>query len=520
MVSPDIATREYFCRLVRIVFVLLLASLLLLAVFRAPPSTGARESGSFCGCVTNDSGPVIGARVRCVGAADSVSTDREGRFVLPQQPTPETRVSAWKEGYYVGGTAIGTGPIIIHLHPYPRADSEQYRWIAPWPDPASDQNCGNCHREIYDQWLASGHSHATINSRFLNLQDGTDQHGMTTARWNLKAENPLGVAVCAACHAPSLAAGEQATDDLREVTGVPAQGVHCDFCHKVTDTQPESHGLTHGRYGMRMLRPLQEPLFFGPLDDVIRKDTFAPVYCESRYCASCHEGVMFGIHVYSTYSEWQQSPAARDGKQCQSCHMEPTGRLSNLAPGHGGIDRDPRSLASHRDPAPRDEMLRRCLHVQTTSRRQRDGACVNVTISMTDVGHRMPTGYIDRQLILVVQATDSVGKELRLQSGPVLPDIVGSLRGAAGCLFAKQPVGFDGQAPAPFWIAQPDLLDTRLKPNQPQEAKFLFPVETRHIRMSLLYRRFWEAETRIKRWLSTDIVVYDEAIDISAVPRE
>jgi nitrate/TMAO reductase-like tetraheme cytochrome c subunit len=428
-------------------------------------------------------------------------------------------VSAWKEGYYVGGAAVGVVPMNIRLQPHPLADSEEYRWVAPWPDPTSDHNCGNCHREIYEEWQASSHSRATINPRFLNLYDGTDRYGVTTTRWNLKAEHPLGVGVCAACHAPSLAVGEQTTDDLRRARDVPAQGVHCDFCHKVIDTQPDGHGLTHGRYAMQLLRPREEPLFFGPLDDVVRKDTFAPVYRDSRYCASCHEGVMFGIHVYSTFSEWQQSPAAREGKQCQSCHMAPTGRLRNIAPGHGGIDRDPATLASHCDPVPRDEMLYRCLHVQTTTRPQPDGVLVTVTISMTDVGHRMPTGYIDRQLILVLEAMDSGGKGLRLQSGPVLPDIVGSLRGAAGCLFAKQPVGFDGQAPAPFWIAQPGLLDTRLMPERPQQTEFLFPVETRRLRVRLLYRRFWEEQTRIKRWPSTEIVVHDRTIDIGVIPQ-
>jgi hypothetical protein len=270
---------------------------------------------------------------------------------------------------------------------------------------------------------------------------------------------------------------------------------------------------------MQLLRPRNEPLFFGPLDDVVRQDTFSRVYRDSRYCASCHEGVMFGIHVYSTYSEWQQSPAARQGKQCQSCHMAPTGRVHNFALGHGGIERDPATLASHCDPAPRDEMLHRHIHVETSANSQRDGVRLSVIVSMMDVGHQMPTGYIDRQLILVVESFDSGGKSLRLRTGPVLPDIVGSLRGTAGYLFAKQPVGFDGVAPAPFWIARPDLLDTRLKPEQPQKSEFLFPLETRRFRVRLLYRRFWEEQTRIKRWPSTEIVVYDQTHDLAAVPR-
>src|SRR5207244_7472645 len=94
-------------------------------------------------------------------------------------------------------------------------------------------------------------------------------------------------------------------------------------------------GVTHGRYILGLLRPAEGQLFFGPLDDVDRgEDALAPIYGESRYCASCHEGVVFGVRVYSTYSEWLDSPARREGKQCQTCHMTPTGTLTHLAPGH------------------------------------------------------------------------------------------------------------------------------------------------------------------------------------------
>ena len=43
--------------------------------------------------------------------------------------------------------------------------------------------------------------------------------------------------------------------------------------------------------------------------------------------ASGHEGVVFGVHVYSTYSEWLDSPARKQGRHCQDCHMKPTGTM-------------------------------------------------------------------------------------------------------------------------------------------------------------------------------------------------
>ena len=56
--------------------------------------------------------------------------------------------------------------------------------------------------------------------------------------------------------------------------------------------------------------------------------------------------------------------ARREGKECQSCHTAPTGRLTNLAPGKGGVERDPRTLGNHAFVADSlDDMLRRCLRV-------------------------------------------------------------------------------------------------------------------------------------------------------------
>src|SRR5205823_9129509 len=193
-----------------------------------------------------------------------------------------------------------------------------------------------------------------------------------------------------------------------KVRGVDAQGVHCDYCHKVSGDGGGKVGYTHGRYKLDLKRPGEGQLFFGPLDDVDRgEDSYSGFYKESRYCAACHEGVVFGVHVYSTYSEWLDSPARRDGRHCQDCHMKPTGTMTNIAPGKGGIERDPQTLANHRFFAgSREEMLRRCLRVSL----EREGDRVTVEVRVDGVGHRVPTGFIDRQLLLTVEARDGNGR--------------------------------------------------------------------------------------------------------------
>src|SRR5262249_50049575 len=154
------------------------------------------------------------------------------------------------------------------------------------------------------------------------------------------------------------------------------------------------------------------------------EDSFSPLYCDSRYCASCHEGVVFGVHVYSTYSEWLDSPARREGKHCQTCHMAPTGKLTNLAPGKGGIARDPSTLASHRFPGGQADLLKRCLSVAIDI--QPAPGVVRAEVSVrAAAGHRVPTGFVDRNLLLLVDAFDHVGQAVPLATGPTLPRVAG-----------------------------------------------------------------------------------------------
>ena len=198
------------------------------------------------------------------------------------------------------------------------------------------------------EWRQDAHARSATNRHFLNLYEGTNWQGEPEQGWGLLSEYPEAAGVCTACHAPAVPLDQLAVGDLRQVEGVAREGVHCDFCHKVQQVRPETIGMAHGRFGMELLRPEQGQVFFGPLDDVdVGTDSHLPLQSESLFCAACHEGVIFGVHAYSTYSEWLASPDRGLGRTCQSCHMRPTGQLTNIAPGAGGIERDPQSLASH-----------------------------------------------------------------------------------------------------------------------------------------------------------------------------
>lgn len=451
----------------------------------------AARPGLVVGRVEGPDGPLPGASVRTQATAFSTRSDRAGRFTLPG--SPHARLTASLAGFFIAG---GPPSSTLRLRPLPREDNETYAWVDPTQHPGDEQRCGNCHAEMYREWKGSRHSRSATSRHFLGVYD------------DLLQDHPDGSGVCASCHAPT-AAGDPVLD-LRRVSDVAARGVHCDYCHKVQDIGPGEIGLTHGRFLLKTLRPKEGQLFFGPLDDVDRgEDAYSPIYRDSRYCAACHEGVVFGIRVYSTYSEWRDSPAARAGLHCQHCHMKPTGRMTNIAPGHGGLERAPGALGNHRfwDGSQLD-MLRRSLRLEVT----KSGRRVTTRLVAENVGHRVPTGFPDRQVLLVVEAFDARGKPVAQTSGPTLPTAAGDLAGRAGRVYARWPTDTGGHSPVPFWRALPEPRDTRLLPDRADECGFNFASPPESLRVRVLHRRFWAELLKAKGWPDHDLVVIDRKL--------
>jgi len=164
-------------------------------------------------------------------------------------------------------------------------------------------------------------------------------------------------------------------------------------------------------------------------------------------------------------------------------------------------------------------MLRRCLRVTVECTREADGLRVVVRLGTEGAGHRVPTGFIDRHLILVIDGEDSAGRPITARRGPRLPAAAGKeLEGRTGKLYAKLLHDFEGHSPAPFWRADPDATDTRLEPGRTDETTYDFPPEVARLRVRVLYRRFWEEVARGKEWPDQDVSVWQENVAVSQRP--
>lgn len=517
-------------RTIFLVFLLTLAAVPLCA------NWSGHRSSHITGCVLLEESctPVPGARVGVQGSAVRTETDCSGRFCLTDPTQGPVRIVAWKLGYFIAGTqwrgeSRRTG-ITIRLKKIPAEDSPNYQWVDPNPDPSAEMNCANCHADIYRQWAASSHARSAVNRHFLDVFYGTDWSDRPNVGWNFSRDQPDALAVCSACHLPTVQADDPVAESPARATGITREGIHCDYCHKIADTAikhgPQFLGLQHGRDALRLVRPAgDQQIFFGPLDDVDRgRDTFSPLYRSSTYCASCHEGTLFGSKVYETFSEWAASPYARRGVECQQCHMKPDGATRNIAPGHGGIDRDPNTLATHHFPGSMNEPFLRS-SVELTLTATNTGGPIHATVNVrpVNVGHRLPTGSPDRHLLLIVQATNERGTRLPLRSGPTIssaggvgPRESGNYAGAAGKLYGKLLAGPGDTVPAPFWLATSLREDTRLLPDRPDHTEFTFapdgPASSVEIQATLIYRRFYKTVLDEKSWPDRDLILAEKAV--------
>ncbi len=487
---------------------------------RADRSTGRSADSAtmgvaeFDGQVIGPNGPVDGAIVSIQATGIVAETNLTGQFRIPTDDRyalkSGVKLTAAHPEFIIAGVTYSDEPVTISLSPIPSEDNSDYVWRDPRPAAGDETRCAHCHPSIFSAWSTSGHANASRNRRFQNLHDGSTWSG-GSAGWSLRDAHPGGAGVCFACHAPSATDEAVAAASFSKLAGVDALGVHCDFCHKVRDVEIEQLGLTHGRDAVNLLRPKgeREQLFFGPHADVDRgEDVYAPVFKQSQYCASCHEGTLFGMSVYTTYSEWLESAASKTGKSCQNCHMPPNQNMTNFAPGHGGLERSSNSLSTHNMlPGGRLAMLRSAIAMTV---RFDDGVQVDLTTS--GVGHATPTGYIDRHLLLIVEPLDSDVLDDVLD-GPRLDSLAGEYENRSGRLFARVVRDRDGQAPTPFWKAFDDPIDTRLPPDSTTSTTWRFKQPSPMLRIRLLYRRFWPSVRKTKGWPDDTRVIFDRTIE-------
>ena len=315
-------------------------------------------------------------------------------------------------------------------------------WARELEPASSAEFCGRCHRAILEAWRSSAHARAMDSPLFQQALELTETTFGASGERN-----------CLSCHAPMAALVQDASLRLK----VTWEGVTCDYCHSVRDVT-----LTGGNPKTTVVLSLEKS---GPLKGVsapVHKTVFSEVHTSSVICAPCHEyRNSLGLAVLTTYSEWQNSRYAKQGRSCQSCHMYSV----------AGKVVDPKVQKSagatvnlHQMPGSHSlEQLNKTIKAQMSTAREGDQLKVTVEVANAAAGHFVPTGSPMRQLILEVTADPYGRSQLREE------------RVYRRTLVDKQgkPVQLE---PYAFLRGVKVTSDNRLAPDEKRIETFTFPI--------------------------------------------
>ena len=201
--------------------------------------------------------------------------------------------------------------------------------------------CGQCHKDIYEQWKSSMHHFASFNNQFYrkSIEYMQDVAGVRPSKW------------CAGCHDHAVFFNGRFDRPIREQVDTPEaqNGLGCMSCHAIvhvastmgnadfTVEYPPLHELasSHNRY----LRALDSFLTY--LNPKPHKRTFLKPFMRqepAEFCSACHK-VHLDVPVndyrwvrgFNDYDNWQASGVSGQGarsfyypakpQNCADCHM-------------------------------------------------------------------------------------------------------------------------------------------------------------------------------------------------------
>ncbi|WP_246838267.1 multiheme c-type cytochrome [Leptospira meyeri] len=171
--------------------------------------------------------------------------------------------------------------------------------------------CATCHTEQFQNWKKSFHA-KSIDKGFL---------------WQKEVLTPEEYKSCFNCHSPlpetksELSTEYQTPEILKSKShnfpnGITNPSIICASCHIRNQIRFGPPSKTNTETNK------DNPNKILPHNGYIVKGDFE----SSKFCRSCHESKEDGVRLngkklMEVYSEWEKSPFAKQGVECQNCHM-------------------------------------------------------------------------------------------------------------------------------------------------------------------------------------------------------
>jgi tetratricopeptide (TPR) repeat protein len=206
------------------------------------------------------------------------------------------------------------------------------------------EKCGECHKDIFDQWNSSAHHFASFNNQFYrkSVEYMQDVAGTQPSKW------------CAGCHDHAVFFNGRFERPIKEQIDTPEAhaGLACTSCHAITHVQgsmgqggftieyPALHELMSSKN--KYIRAVDS--FMTYLNPEPHRRTFMKPFMtmdSPEFCSSCHK-VHLDVPVndyrwfrgFNDYDNWQASGVSGQGARsfyyppapqtCVDCHMPST----------------------------------------------------------------------------------------------------------------------------------------------------------------------------------------------------
>jgi tetratricopeptide (TPR) repeat protein len=202
--------------------------------------------------------------------------------------------------------------------------------------------CGECHKDVYEQWKSSVHHFASFNNQFYrkSIEYMQSVVGTQPSKW------------CAGCHDHAVFFNGRFEKPIKEQIDTPEAhaGLACTSCHSITHVEGTmgNGGFTIEYPPLHELATSKNPVmrrldrFLTYLNPEPHRRSFMKPFMrqdQAAYCSACHK-VHLDVPVndyrwfrgFNDYDNWQASgfgEGARSfyyppkGQTCVDCHMTP-----------------------------------------------------------------------------------------------------------------------------------------------------------------------------------------------------
>ncbi|MEW6325247.1 MAG: multiheme c-type cytochrome [Nitrospirota bacterium] len=253
------------------------------------------------------------------------------------------------------------------------------------------ESCGECHREIYEEWKSSMHAQAFVDP-FFQAYWRKDKH----------------IWVCLNCHSPLenqqplLIKGLRNNDVERPITEpnphydpeYQREGISCAGCH------------------------VRDGVILGPYEDSVapHPTRYDPRFRKTDICYTCHQVASGPLQFYNggpcaTFFEFEEGPYAKRGYICQNCHMPEVERPVAVG---GPVRQGRRHLwRGGHDP----EMIKRALQAELIPPAAPvppgETATFRLRVTNGGAGHAIPTGDPDRFFRIELELRGADGRVIK-----------------------------------------------------------------------------------------------------------